>query len=375
MSRSNIFRKNRKFKVAIVHDALIVWGGAERVLFKLIEIFPKADIFTSLINDKYVRAIENLSKGKLCYSRLSKLSLALKYPSLLKPYFYHHYWKNLDLSSYDLVISSSHSFCANWVRVQGKHLSYIHTPPRFLYGTYNEMRWVHAFPFSFLFAPYFRYLRKLDNSRVQAVDVLVANSMTVQKRIRQAYTRDSVVVYPSVVMPSLPNKSLSKRANYLFFSRLVTQKGLQLVVETFNASGKPLIVVGEGAARKQVERIARKNIRFMGFLSDAKMNQIYARCKALVYAAIDEDFGMIPVEAMAHGLPVIAYKSGGVVETIEDGKTGVLFTSYTPSALKHAIETFEKNSFSSTVCRQRAMVFSKRNFKIKMEGIVRELMS
>lgn len=359
-------------KVAIIHDSFTVFGGAERVLFELINLFPQADIYTSLITPSFKQQIDSVTHGKLFYSRLSHVCRNSKFSSFFKPYFYHYYWSSINLDQYDIVISSSHSFCSNWVKVKNSHISYIHTPPRFLFNEFNEMRWLSWPIVRYLVDPYFKYLRNINQKKINQIDVLVANSKNVQQRIKKYYGKKSRIIYPPVVMPIVCDQYTNK-THYLFFSRLVRQKGIKLVIEAFNLSGKPLFVVGTSPQEKYWRGKANSNIQFLGFVDDDNMQEVYKGSKALIYAAIDEDFGIVPVEAMGHGLPVIAFKSGGVKETVINGKTGVFFNHHTVLALNKAVNTFETMRFNSTTCHVQAQKFKQEKFRIQFTELIKSL--
>lgn len=356
-----------QLKIAIVHDSLTDFGGAERVLISLLKIFPQADVYTSLFKKQLSSQFKKLIGGELVFSKLSNLNFVTNHPSFFKPYFYHYYWPKLNLDQYDMVISSSHSFCANWVKVKNKHLSYIYTPPRFLYEEFNEMNWLRHPIIKKVIDPYFTYLRKKDKENIQKIDLIIADSKNVQNRIKKYYNRDSQVIYPSVKLPKETIKqSKIKKTHYLFFSRLVKQKGIELVIKAFNQNQKPLLVVGTSQQAQKWQKMAKPNIKFLGFVSDQKMPDIYAQSKALVYASIQEDFGLVPVEAMSYGLPVIAYYDGGVKETIIDQKTGLFFRKYDEKALNKTIDQFEKMKFSKEDCLKQAQKFSEEQFAKKI---------
>lgn len=364
-----------KLKIAIVHDSLTDFGGAERTLLSLLKIFPKAVLHTSLLRKQFTKKIKKTFKGEIFFSRLSNFSLATNHPSFFKPYFYHCYWPKLNLDSYDLVISSSHSFCANWVEVKNKHVSYIHTPPRFLYEEFNEMNWLRNPIIKKAINPYFAYLRKKDKDKVKKIDLLIANSKNVQNRIKKYYDRDSQVIYPPAKLPKETiKKSKIKKTHYLFFSRLVKQKGIELVIKAFNQNQKPLLVVGTGQQAQKWQKMAKPNIKFLGFVNDQKMQDIYAQSKALVYASIQEDFGLVPVEAMSYGLPVIAYYDGGVKETVIDQKTGLFFRKYDEKALNKTIDQFEKMKFLKEDCLKQAQKFSEEQFAKKITKVLTSLL-
>lgn len=370
----NVGLNNRK--IAIIHDSLTEFGGAERVLFYLIKMFPQADIFTSLIKDTFSKQIRKKSSGQLFFSKLSKLSFATKHPSFFKPYFYHYYWEKLDLDDYDLVISSSHSFCSHFVKVKNKHLSYMYTTPRFLHEEFNELSWLKKPIFNRMFKPYFILLKKKNKRKINEINLLVADSINVQKRIKKYYDSKSKVIYPPVKLAKIKTSpKITKTENYLFFSRLVKQKGIELVIKSFNVNHKPLLVIGTSNQEKNWRQLANNNIKFLGFVPDEKLSNILERSKALIYAAINEDFGMIPVEAMSYGLPIIAYKDGGVKETVINNKTGLFFENYNIKSLNQALEKFEKLTFDANDCIKQSQKFSEDRFRKNFIAEIKKLIS
>lgn len=363
-------------KIAIVHDSFTEFGGAERVLFYLIRIFPQADIYTSLIKNEFCKEIYKNSTGKLHFSKFSNLSFTTKYPSFFKPYFFHYYWEKLNLDKYDLVISSSHSFCAHFIKVKNKHLCYMYTTPRFLHDEFNEISWLKKSVIKNIFDPYFNYLRKKNKKKLHMIDLLIADSINVQKRIKKYYDLQSTVIYPPAGLEKNKKCKIDTQAkHYLFFSRLVKQKGIELVIKTFNNNQKSLLVVGTSNQEKKWQKMANSNIQFLGFVSEDKLVNIFNKSKALIYASINEDFGMIPVEAMNYGLPIIAYKSGGSIETVIDNVTGLFFKDYNEKCLNQTIEKFEKLIFDKKKCIKQAKKFSKEKFEKKFLEEINKLMS
>jgi len=364
--------KNKK--IAIIHDSLSEMGGAERLLFKLLAIFPQADLYSSLIEPKILSRIKKKHAGKINYSKLSRLPLAINQPSLFKPYFYHYYWPKLNLDDYDLVISSSHSFCANWVKVKNFHLSYIHTPPRFLYEGVNQWSWLKKPAIKWLFEPYFSLLRKID----QQNDLILTNSKNVQARIKRLYQKSALILYPPFAdwtKKQNPASSNKKAKNYyLFFSRLAKQKGIDLVLEAFKNSDRQLLIVGGHKNFAKMARQTNKNIKFLNFVSDQQLPKIIAGARALIYPALDEDFGMAVVEALSQGIPVIAHYSGGPQETLTK-KCALFFKEYNVDALKKAIKQFEQQQFRRQDCRAQAEKFIKVDFAKELKKIIKEHVS
>jgi glycosyltransferase involved in cell wall biosynthesis len=207
-----------------------------------------------------------------------------------------------------------------------------------------------------------------DYIGAQRPDVLIANSKTVRDRIRKYYQRESVVIYPPVNIP----KKLFKRQKkyYLCVSRLAKQKGIDLAVNTCTKYSLPLIVVGTGSEEKYLKSLAGPTVKFMGYVPDSKMAEIYAGANALIYCSIDEDFGMVPVEAMAHGVPVVAYDSGAASETIINNKTGFLFNSYDEEDLYKTLLKLQKIKNISTACRSQGLLFNSKNFVARIGNII-----
>lgn len=362
--------KLKSLKVAIVHDSYFYLGGAERVLNSILQLFPQAEIYIPLIKDSY--RLKLAERHRVYTSFLNAILLPEKLTSILKPLVIF-YWEKLNLNTYDLVISSSHSFSSKSVR-PGKntlYIAYLHTTPRYLYSEFNEMNWLKKPLYQKILARLLNYLRTKDFQAAQRPEILIANSKTTQARIKKYYRRSSQVIYPPVKLPQkIPTLPATKTKYYVFHSRLVKQKGGELIIRTFNKLKKPLIVVGTGPEEKKLRQLAGKHISFRGFIPEHKMTGIYAKAKALIFAAIEEDFGLIPVEAMSHGVPVIGYDSGGVRETVVNHKTGLLFHDYSLESLGRAVNSFEKRNWSANACRKQASKFAENKFQRKFLKII-----
>lgn len=330
--------------IAIIHDSFLYYGGAETVLMALATQYPGADIYIPLITSSY---FHSMSRKHTVYRSIFSFFPNLRYTSsLLKPLLII-YWETLDLSRYDLVISSSHSFSSKSVNVKKptKHVSYIHTPPKYLYKEYNQMFWIKMFPFRVIFYPLLFLLRKYDFYSAQKPDLLIANSSETQKRIATYYNRKSVVIHPP---HAIPPKSYKKKKGlyYLFFSRLEKQKGVELVFETCERNNIPLVVVGTGSLEKKLASNSTKNIKILGFINEKQKANVFSKAKALIFAAIDEDYGLAVSEATAFNIPIIAYNSGAIKEAAKNGRY-VLFNEHTQNSLLKAIRDFEKQFFKS----------------------------
>ena len=355
--------KNQK-KIAIIHDSLTEFGGAEQVLNQLLDIFPEADLYTSLATSDTLTKIK-LGKNRLVkYSRLSNCKQITKNPSFFKPYFYHFYWPSLKLDQYDLVISSSHSFCANWVNVKNTHISYIHTPPRFLYQGINAQSWLKEKPWKWIFAPYFTILKKIDYRKIEKIDLLLTNSKNVKTRINDCYKRSAKIIYPPINLLDQTTDLVKDRQKkyYLYFSRLVEQKGIKLAIETFRKLQKPLIVVGTSPKIEKFKKKSPKNVKFLGFVEEKKLKKIIQKARALIYPAIDEDFGIAPIEVLSLGVPVVAHYSGGPKETLNDS-CAVFFKEYSSANLIKAIKKIDGREIKAEDCKKQAKKFIKHDFK------------
>lgn len=356
--------------MAIVHDGFLHVGGAEKVLLNLIEIFPKADLFIPIINKDYKSKIENLTKGKIHSTFFSKISFFYKNASLLKPLLIF-YWEKLNLSEYDLVLSSSHSFNSKLVNVPKSaiHISYVYTPPRYLSTQFNEFQILNNKAIKLVFDPLLNWLKKKDFESGRNPKILISISKEIQKRIRNTYNRNSLLVYPPVELSTRTTK-IGDGKYYLFFSRLVKQKGAELAVEAFTTLNLPLVVVGTGPELKKLKSIAGPNIIFKGFVKNKELEKIFANTKALINCSIEEDFGMVTIEVASRGIPTIGFFSGGLMETIINKKTGIFFRQYTVKSLTIAIKKFEIMKFNKNECHNFAKRFSKKIFEVKMKTIV-----
>ncbi len=324
--------KNKK--IAIIHDIFLHIGGAEKVLFQFIDAFPEADIYIPLISGTFKKQLK--TKGKVYTSFFSALPYVEKFASLLKPLILI-YWELLNLEKYDLIISSSHSFSSKSVNTgkKARHISYIHTPPRYLYNEYNQMSWIKKFPYFLLFWPIFFVLRKYDYYSAQKPDLLIANSRNVQNRIKIYYKRSSTVIYPP--HNTAPKSFKKKKGEYfLFFSRLEKQKGAELIVQTCTKYQLPLVIVGTGSQEKYLRSIAGSTVTFKGFISEEEKIRVFANAKALLYAAIDEDYGMVIPEILSYSIPVIAYDS--IVLNEFEKKDIITFKSFSSQAIFEAIQ-------------------------------------
>ena len=352
-------------KVAIVHDWLVNYGGAESVVESILKIYPDADIFT-LVYDK--RKIGNHFKNnKILTSPMQHLPFASRlYTKLLK--FMPKAFESFDFSNYDLVICSSSS-CAKGVITPPDvpHIAYVHTPMRYAWDLFFDYRKRSGRLTRFFMDRWMSGIRAWDYISSQRIDTLIANSKYIARRIEKFWKRDSEVIYPPVHLEKftpIKNPSLDY---YVAFSRLVPYKRIDIALDACKALGKNLVVIGSGSEEKSLKKRASgaKNITFTGRISDEKLCAYLQNCKALIFCA-EEDFGIVPLEAQACGRPVIAYGKGGACETVKDGVTGVFFSEQTASSAQEALERFEaldkKGTFKSEKIAQHAVSFSEERF-------------
>lgn len=365
--------KLRDAKIAIVCDWLTSFGGAERVITSLHELFPDAPIYTSLYDEKNFPPLKN---AQIVTSFLQKI------PGAKKKHQYFLPWMPLvfeafDLSQYDIVLSSSHS-CAKGIitKPDTVHVSYCHSPMRYVWDDYQK--YIREYRLNGFFKrwgeKFLHHLRLWDRLAVDRVDYFLTNSQYVKKRIQKYYRADAKVLYPPVDTKKFFLSHAEKRY-YLVVGRLTTYKKFDLVVSAFNDLGFPLKVAGTGIEELALKKSAKKNIEFLGQVSDEELSILYANAKALIFPQC-EDFGITPLESMASGRPVIAYREGGALETILEDITGLFFHEQNALAISQKVQEFErkKNSFFPQEIRKHAEKFSKEKFQEKileyLEGLL-----
>lgn len=347
-------------KVALVHYWLVASRGGEKVLEAMCRIFPQADIFTHVYNPKAVS--ETIRSHGVRTTFIQKLPWARKLYQKYLPLM-PMALEQLDLSGYDLVISSE-SGPAKGVLTgpDTLHLCYCHTPMRYLWDLYHEYRAGAGFLTRLAMSAGFSRLRLWDQASAQRVDGFAVNSKNVAKRVKKLYKRNSRVIYPPVATKDF-RPAPERGDHYLFVGQLVGYKRADLAVEAFSRLGKKLIVVGEGKELKRLRKIAGETVTFLGRQSFEVIREQYSRCRALIFPA-NEDFGIVPVEAMASGAPVIAFGKGGALETVVEGKTGLFFPEQSVESLIHAVERFEEREreFDPQVLREHAAAFDETVF-------------
>lgn len=356
-------------RIALVHDYLTQFGGGERVLGVLCEMFPEAPIFTLIYDEK--------ATGGAFKDRKIFTSFLQKIPGS-KRHFRTFAWlmplaiEQFDLSDYEIVISVSHSFSKGVItKPNTRHICYCLTPTRYLWhdsrGSFNKFK---EFNFPTIFKPFSRllltYLRVWDFQASQRVDYFIADSENVRRRIKKYYSRDSEVIYPPVETGRFYISDKPKDY-FLMVGRLVPYKRFDIAVEAFSKfPNEKLLIIGDGPEFEKLkarsQELKADNVEFLGRVSDSELPKYYASCKALIFPQ-EEDFGIVPLEAMASGRPIIAYRVGGAMETVIEGETGLFFDEQTPDSLVSAIRNLREYKFNPEKIHQYAQSFNKEIFK------------
>lgn len=377
-------------RVALVHDYLKEYGGAERVVEALHEIFPEAPLYTAYYDLAGLGAHQDRFKDWNIKSSIlqwipgaGRLISPLR---ILAPKIF----ESFDLSDYDVAISSCNVYFSKAVKVGPRqlHLSYIHTPPRYLYGYTTSFNYKKNPLVRVVAEVMNHFLRVVDFTVSQKPDILIANSKNVAARIKKFYRREAIIIYPPVTLPVIPIRPVGgeeSRTNvgkqvarsfayaqddkgyFLSVGRLVKGKGIEVIVEACAKLGLPLKVAGSGPELENLQKILDREhnvkVEFLGQVSDEDLPELYAKALATIVASEDEDFGIVPVESLASGTPVIAIEKGGFLETVVEGKTGQFFKEATVESLMEVLSKFEPGQFKAEECRKQAEKFSQERFR------------
>jgi glycosyltransferase involved in cell wall biosynthesis len=357
-------------KVALVHELLTMRGGAERVLRVLADMFPDAPVYTFLYK-------EELFRDWLPQERVIESDLPKRFPYIRNHHLYLRRFpaaaEAWDFSGYDLVISSSSAF-GHGIITNGKpkHISYVHSPARYLWDrTHDVLARAGRGPVGWLRRPYlertFHDLRVWDAEAAGRADIVLAASQEVQRRCQLYWRRESEVLYPPVDDFWFRESAVGPAAApyYLIVSTLVPYKRIDVAIQACNWLKVPLKIAGDGPYHRKLKAIAGPTVEFLGYTDTAKLKELYSNAKAVLFPG-HEDFGLVPVEAAACGTPCIAYRDGGALETIIEGRTGEFFDEPTAESLAAAIKRFEGLSYSKEACREQAKHFGRARFQ---EGI------
>jgi glycosyltransferase involved in cell wall biosynthesis len=356
-------------RVALIHYWLVQMRGGEKVLEALCEMYPDAHIYTHVVDRSKLseiikrHAIYTTFIAKLPFSKRLYQGFLPLMPCALE---------ELDLSAYDLVISSESGPAKGVItRPDAVHLCYCHSPMRYIWDQYHVYRRDSGIATRLFMSIFAKGLRIWDQSSASRVDRFIANSNFVRMRIRKYYGRDAGVIFPPVELENFTVAAAPARDFYLCLGELVPYKKTVIAVEAFTRLGKRLVVVGDGGDRKKLEKIAGQNVEFLGRESNERIAWLYANCEALIFPG-QEDFGIVPLEAMAAGRPVIAYRGGGALDTVVEGVTGTFFNEQTPESLSSAILRYEATAdkFQPELMRRHASGFCKARFKAEIRAAV-----
>lgn len=355
-------------KVAIVHDWL-VGGGAELVVEQLHKLYPEAPIYTSYCTDEWRQRLD----GKVVTGWLQHLGKLRKYIPFLRIWWF----SQLKLKDYDLVISSSGAE-AKGIRTPKTtlHINYCHAPTHYYWSRYDEYMhhpgfgafdWLARLGLRLLVGP----LRHWDYRAAQRPDKIIANSIYIQQEVKKYYDRDSVVIHPPVYFERFqkPENRDLERQGFIISGRQTPYKRFDLAIQACNQLKLPLKVIGDGPDNGRLRGLAGPTITFLGRTPDETVEKEFACAEALIFPGID-DFGITPVEAMATGTPVIAYRAGGALDYVKSGVTGEFFTQQTAESLISVIQSFNSKRYNHAIIRQEACIFSKEKFRSKLKDFI-----
>ncbi|MBQ6057075.1 MAG: glycosyltransferase [Treponema sp.] len=362
-------------KVAIVHDWLVNYGGAERVVEEMLKLYPDADIYTLVYDEKKMGKI--FPKEKVHTSFVQKLPMSTRlYTKLLT--LMPKAFESFDFSGYDLVLCSSSS-CAKGVITPPDvpHICYIHSPMRYAWDQFFEYRKRSGRLTRFFMNRWMPSIRLWDFISSQRIDSLIANSKYIARRIQKYWNLSSTVIYPPVDTGRLSPNNKPAEDFYVVFSRFVPYKRIDLAIKACGKLGKKLVVIGGGSQEGELKALAKEafsshpdDVKFTGRISDSEVQDYLQRCKAMIFSA-EEDFGIIPVEVQACGRPVIAFGKGGALETVKDGVTGVFFdkqeTENVCAAIRNFEELSERGTFISEKIVEHAKSFSGERFRKELQ--------
>jgi len=358
-------------KVALIHDWLTGMRGGENILEGLCELFPQATIYTLMYNPDRISSTINHLPIKTSF--LQHIPGIFKFYRYFLPFFPKAIEK-FELKDYDLIISTTHCVAKGAVKSSSAcHICYCFTPMRYAWGFHGEYFGHWAPMIKVIIHSILGRLRKWDIESCRRVDFFLAISQNIAQKIRSVYGREvSQVIYPPVDTTFYTPLGICQPRDYfLIVSALVPYKRINLAVEAFNRLGWPLVIIGEGPERRRLEKLARSNVKFLGWQSKEILRQYYNDARALVFPG-EEDFGIVPLEAQAMGCPVVAYGKGGVKEAVVEGKTGIFFEQLETESLIEAVKKFQNFDFDPAFLREHALKFDR---KIHLEKLKNSILN
>jgi glycosyltransferase involved in cell wall biosynthesis len=355
-------------KVALVYDKINKWGGAERVLLALHKLFPDAPLYTS-IYDREKTPWANVFEIRTSFLQHFPFANHHELYAFLMPLAF----ESFNFDEFDLVISVTSEAAKGIVtKPETKHICYCLTPTRYLWSGYNE--YFKNPLLKFISEPTVLYLKFWDKIASSRPDAFIAISKEVQSRIKKYYKRESELIYPPLALDNGPVGKVSAVTPYfLIVSRLVSYKRIDLAIKTFNKLKLPLKIIGTGAEMNRLKRMAGPTIKFLGNLTDKELVRYYSDCRALVFPGI-EDFGLTVLEAQSFGKPIIAFKAGGALETIIEGKTGIFFDKPTVESLAKTIQKLSNLKINPEDCIEQARKFDFGQFRNNFMKKVKEML-
>lgn len=379
-------------KVALVYDRVNKWGGAERVLLMLHELFPDAPLYTSVYNPVNASWAKVFDIRTSFLQKLPKASSSHELYASLMPFAF----ESFSFDKYDLVISVTSEAAKGIITKPGTiHICYCLTPTRYLWSGYGD--YFNNNIFRVLSFPLVYYLRKWDKVASKRPDFYIAISKEVQKRIKKYYERESKVIYPplsfgnsqllignaarigNVKLNTSDDTScanvnpITKNEYFLIVSRLVPYKKIDIAIKAFNKLKMPLKIIGTGSQESYLKKIAGPAIEFLGNLTDYDLVEYYKSCSALIFPS-NEDFGLVAIEAQGLGKPVIAFKDGGALETVVEGKTGEFFYPQTEEAIIKVIQNFDSAKYDIKLCIKQADKFNRKIFKKQLVEFINNIL-
>ncbi len=365
-------------KIALVHDYLVQYGGAERVLESFARVFPEAPIYTLVYDAKATRGA--FEKYDVRTSFLQKMPFARTHHRMF-PMLMPIAIEQFDLSRYDIVLSDSSSYAKGIItRPETVHISYVHTPMRYAWDDCQKYTSDFGLPEVIKKVVPFAMngIRIWDRVSAHRIDHVIANSAFVARRIKKYYNRDAEVIHPPVdvehfrLRPELYDKKLTEERYFLMVGRLIAYKRHDIVIRACSEQGIPLKIIGRGPEKARLQKLAGPTVEFLSRVDDSDLARYYANAQAFIFPQ-EEDFGIVAIEALAAGRPLIAYRGGDIIDHIQEGRTGIYIEQQTVKAVKNALERFTQQDFDNEEIAHCAEVFDKSNFERKIRGYVADI--